>query len=293
MNEWEGIPHIISHSQEDTVKHILIALCAAFALASNAEASGRVHVIRKGETLSGIAKKYLGHVSAYEELARVNGIEDPDRIYAGARLLIPDAVRNEQKTARVVESRIATRIVNMRLSSLAGSTPGVHLVGTISITVSAPYLVVATLPSHLLVSSSSLLLHLPSASSSCYSSIIDEVALRVGIDSDLIRAIIRTESACNRMARSPKGALGLMQLMPDLLRFYDISDPFDASANIDAGARHLKKLIRQYKDTPLVLAAYNAGPEAVKKYGGVPPFPETHLYISRVWFWLHKFQPKE
>ena len=84
-------------------------------------------------------------------------------------------------------------------------------------------------------------------------------------------------------ARSPKGAQGLMQLMPDTARLYKVSNVYDPDENIDGGVRHLRLLLDRYQgDLRLTLAGYNAGIQAVEKYGGVPPYPETREYIRRV-----------
>jgi len=104
-----------------------------------------------------------------------------------------------------------------------------------------------------------------------------------GVDSALIRAIIHAESAYQADAVSPKGAQGLMQLMPQTAKMLEVSDPFNPSKNIDGGARYLAELLQQFNgDVTLATAAYNAGPGAVAKYGGVPPYDETREYVRRV-----------
>ena len=123
----------------------------------------------------------------------------------------------------------------------------------------------------------------PVLSASSYEEVIQSASERYGIDRDLIRAVIKAESNFNSIARSSKGALGLMQLMPDTARLHNVSDVFDPSDNIEGGVRHLKLLLGRYQgDLELSLAAYNAGVKAVEKYGGVPPFIETRDYIRRV-----------
>jgi soluble lytic murein transglycosylase-like protein len=103
------------------------------------------------------------------------------------------------------------------------------------------------------------------------------------VEESLIRAIIHAESAYQPDARSPKGAQGLMQLMPATAADLEVQDPFDPRDNIDGGTRYLSKLLLEFKgDVDLATAAYNAGPQAVYKYGGVPPYDETQEYVRRV-----------
>ena len=114
-----------------------------------------------------------------------------------------------------------------------------------------------------------------------YDPIIDKVAARNGVDATLVRAVIQVESAYERRARSPKGAMGLMQLMPATARQYGVADPYDPESNIEAGTRHLKSLLKRLPLT-LAIAAYNAGEAAVQRFRAVPPYPETRLYVARV-----------
>ena len=116
-----------------------------------------------------------------------------------------------------------------------------------------------------------------------FHSIIYRAARQHQVGEDLVKAVIHVESAFNPYAVSPKGALGLMQLMPENIRLLKIRDPFAPNENIDGGVKWLAMLIRRFKgDLRLVLAAYNAGIKAVEKYGGVPPYDETQDYVSRV-----------
>ena len=116
-----------------------------------------------------------------------------------------------------------------------------------------------------------------------YGEIIDRVSAQHGVDAKLVRAVIQVESAYHERARSPKGAMGLMQLMPSTARQLNVSNPFDPEQNVDAGVRHLKKLLESYGgDVKLTLAAYNAGAGAVARSAGVPHFAETRNYVKRI-----------
>ncbi len=118
---------------------------------------------------------------------------------------------------------------------------------------------------------------------SSFDSIINDVAGRRGVDPALVKAVIRAESGFVPTARSPKGALGLMQLMPATARMHKVWHAFDPSQNIEGGVKHLRMLLDKYRgNVRLALAAYNAGHGAVEKYGGVPPYKETVEYIQRV-----------
>jgi soluble lytic murein transglycosylase-like protein len=104
-----------------------------------------------------------------------------------------------------------------------------------------------------------------------------------GVDPQFVDAVVRVESAYDPEAVSKRGALGLMQLMPDTARRLAVSDPFDPEQNIQGGIREVARLIDRYSgNLPLVLAAYNAGEGAVAKYSGIPPYSETRNYVTRV-----------
>ncbi len=114
-----------------------------------------------------------------------------------------------------------------------------------------------------------------------YGDIIDTVAAEQGVDARLVRAVIQVESAYQARARSRKGAMGLMQLMPDTARQYAVADPYDPRANIEAGIKHLKALLERFP-LALALAAYNAGEAAVERFNGIPPYAETRSYVSAI-----------
>jgi soluble lytic murein transglycosylase-like protein len=115
-----------------------------------------------------------------------------------------------------------------------------------------------------------------------YAEIIASAAAAHGVDPFLVRALIQVESGFKPRARSRKGAMGLMQLMPATARQYKVRNAFDPRANIEAGIKHLKSLIDKWGRLDLSLAAYNAGEGAVQKYKGVPPYRETRNYVSRI-----------
>jgi soluble lytic murein transglycosylase-like protein len=117
-----------------------------------------------------------------------------------------------------------------------------------------------------------------------YDDLIEEHARLNGVRTDLVRAVIQVESGFNPAARSPKGAMGLMQLMPATARELGVANPFNPAENIRGGVAYLRQLLDRYQDNEeLALAAYNAGPAAVDKHGeNVPPFRETRDYVSRI-----------
>lgn len=123
-----------------------------------------------------------------------------------------------------------------------------------------------------------------------YDGIIDQASRRFGIDSALIKAVIKAESDFDHQAVSRKGAQGLMQLMPDTADEMRVQDPFDPAENIFGGARYLNLMLKRFNNNQqLALAAYNAGPENVETYKGVPPFPETKGFIKRVMEYYHEY----
>lgn len=116
-----------------------------------------------------------------------------------------------------------------------------------------------------------------------YKDVVAAAAADYGVERALLRAVIHAESAFNPLALSNKGAQGLMQLMPGTAGDLGVADAFDAEQNIRGGARYLAQLLKAFNgDARLATAAYNAGPGAVQKYGGVPPYDETRVYVERV-----------
>lgn len=114
-----------------------------------------------------------------------------------------------------------------------------------------------------------------------HAALIRRAAERYGLARTLLHALIEVESGYRADAESPRGAKGLMQLMPNMLAHYGVRDPFDPAANIDAGARYLRRLLDEF-GMRAGLAAYNAGEGSVRKHRGVPPYPETSRFIERV-----------
>jgi soluble lytic murein transglycosylase-like protein len=114
-----------------------------------------------------------------------------------------------------------------------------------------------------------------------YGEIIDRMASEQRVPAKLVRAVIQAESNYQERARSRKGAMGLMQLMPETARQYAVADPYEPRSNIEGGVKYLRALLDRF-ELPLALAAYNAGEAAVRRFGGIPPYPETREYVDRV-----------
>ncbi|MFZ3202131.1 MAG: lytic transglycosylase domain-containing protein, partial [Candidatus Acidiferrales bacterium] len=116
-----------------------------------------------------------------------------------------------------------------------------------------------------------------------FAALIRAAAEKDGVSEKLITHVIAVESNFNPRAVSRKRAQGLMQLLPETAARYSVADVFDPAQNIDGGTRYLKDLLELYRgDLKLALAAYNAGPDMVERYGGIPPFPETQNYVKRI-----------
>lgn len=130
-----------------------------------------------------------------------------------------------------------------------------------------------------------LCLAVPAASDlrTLYHPLVKKIAGRYRIDPELVHVVIRAESNYDAFAISSAGAMGLMQLMPATARQYGVMNVFDAAQNIEGGVRYLRDLVKLYGgQTKLVLAAYNAGQEAVRRYKGIPPYAETRSYIAAI-----------
>ena len=119
------------------------------------------------------------------------------------------------------------------------------------------------------------------AGKTAYDPFIESAATKHDIDARIVKAVIQVESSFRPRARSPKGAMGLMQLMPKTAREYQARNPYDPAANIEAGTKYLKQLLTKF-ELPLALAAYNAGEAAVRRFGGIPPYAETQVYVAKV-----------
>jgi len=120
-----------------------------------------------------------------------------------------------------------------------------------------------------------------------YSDLVLSLSKKHQVDWKLVAAVMKAESNFNPRAVSPKGARGLMQLMPDTARLYRVTDPYDPVQNIDAGVRHLKMLMNRFPGKlDLVLAAYNSGEKTVDRFKGIPPFSETQSYVKKVLHWM-------
>ncbi len=125
-------------------------------------------------------------------------------------------------------------------------------------------------------------------------SVYDRIFKRIGdtysLDPALLKAIAKVESSFNPKAVSSKGAIGLMQLMPSTIKYLRIKNPYDPLENLKGAAIYLKRLLKKFKNLRLALAAYHAGPEKIKLYKGIPPFPETRKFVKKVLYYYKKFK---
>lgn len=129
----------------------------------------------------------------------------------------------------------------------------------------------------------------PSGGPSDIQSLIEEHAEKLGLDSNLVKAVAKAESGFNPNAISKAGAKGIMQLMPSTAKALGVRSILDPSDNIAGGTKYLKSLMDKYHSVPLAVAAYNAGPGAVDRFGGVPPYKETQTYVQRVLNYQQQF----
>jgi soluble lytic murein transglycosylase-like protein len=127
------------------------------------------------------------------------------------------------------------------------------------------------------------------SSRSSYDDLIARASRRHGVPPALVKAVIHAESAFDPRALSPKGAMGLMQLMPATAQLLGVSKPYQASENVEGGTRYLRSLHDRYGSWTHTLAAYNAGPSAVDHYRGVPPYAETRQYVKRVLSYYRRY----
>lgn len=124
---------------------------------------------------------------------------------------------------------------------------------------------------------------------SALEALVEDQAQKIGLDPSLVKAVVKTESAFNPKAISSAGAQGLMQLMPATAQDLGVRHTLDPHENVEGGTRYLKSLLNKYHSVPMALAAYNAGPGAVDKYGGIPPYSETQNYVNRVLSYQHQY----
>lgn len=125
-----------------------------------------------------------------------------------------------------------------------------------------------------------------------YDALISSAARHYGLPPSLLKAVAKAESGFSPGAVSDQGAMGLMQLMPGTARALGVSDPFDPAQNVFGGARYLSQQMERFGSVDLALAAYNAGPGAVRQYGGIPPFSETENFVDRVLGYERDFERK-
>src|ERR1035437_21555 len=131
----------------------------------------------------------------------------------------------------------------------------------------------------------------PALSAPALHQVVDSASAAYHLDPDLVNTVIHAESGFNSHAVSPKGARGLMQLMPGTANQLGVNDAFDPQSNVTGGSRYLRELLERYNfDLVKALAAYNAGPERVERYRGVPPFHETQAYVARI---VHEYNQKK
>ncbi len=132
----------------------------------------------------------------------------------------------------------------------------------------------------------------PVANPRLYDPLVERVGRQAGVPPALVKAVIHAESAFDARAVSHKGAMGLMQLMPSTAHSLGVSQPFAAEQNVAGGTRYLRTLREQFGSWTMALAAYNAGPQAVSRFGGIPPYRETQAYVRRVLTYYRQYHPQ-
>jgi len=147
-------------------------------------------------------------------------------------------------------------------------------------------------PAALVLGSDAFTFRPPHRRARAYDPLVTRVGLEVGVPPALVKAVIHAESAFNPRAVSHKGAMGLMQLMPATARSLGVSQPFAAEQNVAGGTRYLRSLRERFGSWTIALAAYNAGPDAVTKFGGIPPYRETQKYVRRVLTYYRQYHPQ-
>ncbi len=133
----------------------------------------------------------------------------------------------------------------------------------------------------------------PAGTGAEFQTLVQSQAMNRKLTQPLVLAVIKTESNFNPKAVSSKGAMGLMQLMPETAQLYDVTDPFDPEQNIRGGTTFLRDMLDRFQDLDLALAAYNAGPLNVEKYKGIPPFEETQAYVKQVKWYLEHYEKQK
>ncbi len=132
----------------------------------------------------------------------------------------------------------------------------------------------------------------PNRRARAYDPLVARVGREVGVPPALVMAVIHAESAFNPRAVSHKGAMGLMQLMPATARSLGVAEPFVAEQNVEGGTRYLRELRERFGNWTMALAAYNAGPQAVTRFNGIPPYRETQTYVRRVLTYYRQYHPQ-
>jgi soluble lytic murein transglycosylase-like protein len=176
--------------------------------------------------------------------------------WAESRLQVRSVVRADARTGKLVRASLVKRTPSPSPALPAGIAPEPAPVTPVTPAAPAPF--------------------------TDLTSIVRQASETHGVDPLLVHSVVAVESGFNPLAVSPKGAQGLMQLMPGTARRFGVTDSFDIRQNIEAGVKYLRLLQDKFKDDRLALAAYNAGEGAVMRYGGIPPYRETEQYVEKV-----------